>query len=231
VNLIPTIVLIVVIGLIWLITGSVRRAKQQKKRRIEFLRNLGFYSVPEDEPMLVQKIASLNPKKTGPFSTKNLQVRKEYSYSLYLYDLHDSSGDGTTINHDQVSLVAGEWSLPRFSILPKIESKGFLAQMANQAMTWAAGLAFVRVDFPEDPPFQDHFILAGDDESALRAFFTPARRQQLLEHHSWCLEGYHDILNLSKMDFSRKNKEEWEQQILSTLDTASALARIFTESE
>jgi hypothetical protein len=64
---------------------------------------------------------------------------------------------------------SAEASLPRFSLVPE----GFFRRLAQR-------FGKQDFDFEEDPEFSNAYQLQGDDERAVRALFTPARRAILM---------------------------------------------------
>jgi hypothetical protein len=82
------------------------------------------------------------------------------------------TGGGHGSHHHRFSAMlweSAEASLPRFSLVPE----GFFRRLAQR-------LGTQDFDFEEDPEFSRAYQLQGDDERAVRALFTPARRTLLV---------------------------------------------------
>jgi hypothetical protein len=81
------------------------------------------------------------------------------------------TGGGNSNHHHRLTVLlwdAPEAALPRFSLLPE----GFFRRMAHR-------FGVQDFDFDEDAEFSQAYQLQGDDERAVRALFTAARRAYL----------------------------------------------------
>jgi hypothetical protein len=82
------------------------------------------------------------------------------------------TGGGKNSNHHRLTAMlweSPEANLPRFSLVPE----GFFRRVAQRFGTQD-------FDFEEDAEFSRAYQLQGDDERAVRALFTPARRAFLM---------------------------------------------------
>lgn len=83
-------------------------------------------------------------------------------------------------------------------------------------------VGFKDIDFPEDEEFSRKIYLKGDDENALRAFFTPGVRAAVSAQTNWCVDGGGEWLALY-----RANHQAKPEEIGTFLEEARALAEFF----
>jgi hypothetical protein len=91
---------------------------------------------------------------------------------LIVFDYQYTVGSGknsSTRSYAVVLAIGSQFQLPRFSLEPET----FIHRVADF-------FGFKDIDFEEDANFSDRFLLKGDQEEAIRSFFTPARRAKLV---------------------------------------------------
>lgn len=88
------------------------------------------------------------------------------------FDYSYATGGGNSARRHRFAMMLWEspdTRLPRFSLAPE----GFFQRLGQR-------FGVKDYDFTEDPEFSRAYQLQGDDEAAVRALFTPARRAYLL---------------------------------------------------
>jgi hypothetical protein len=160
---------------------------------------------------------------------EEVKRKSEWGYELFLFDLKDSSGDSTHRETDQAVLIASDLKLPRFSLFPKAEGTGFMANMANRLLAWISAKFAAQAAFPDFPEFDRKYIVWGDDEAVLRRFFTSTRLSRLSATQELQAEGNGDGLLFSRMLLHRSKRTDVEK-LQDILQTAKTLFEIFKEA-
>jgi len=194
--------LYIIFGVFLLIAGlivwAVRAGKNKLAERKQLFLEFGFQEVPERASELTERMTTLHHHWTQRHSVEDPKRKSEWGYEMILFDLRDSSGDSTHTDFDQALLLSPDLKLPRFTLFPKMQGTGFLAGMANKAMAWVAAKFAVQAAFPDFPEFDAKYIVWGDDEAALRGYFSSSRLGRLAQTQELQLEG-----NVNGLLFSR----------------------------
>jgi hypothetical protein len=91
---------------------------------------------------------------------------------IVIFDYQYTVGSGknsSTRSYAVVMAISPQLQLPQFSLVPET----FAHRVADF-------FGFKDIDFEEDAPFSDQFLLKGEQEGAIRSFFTSARRTRLV---------------------------------------------------
>ena len=175
------IVAVIVGAIIWAVAAN-------RKRRPEHgddLATLGFEPVASPPPALRDALASLQSRAEDPPPTiNNLHRRSTPAGELYLLDAQGGDGGRIWLGAGTLTALIPGLAAPSLVLLPGApEPAGGLAQAALQrALDLIGGMSgLARIAYPDDVEFSERFVALGDDEEAVRAFLTDARRTALLE--------------------------------------------------
>jgi hypothetical protein len=165
--ILPVVAAVAVAGAV--VAGVVLRERRRRAALEEYclVRGYGFERERRDGE------ASL----TGAFSVLKQGRRRRWGVTVNgqvggrpfsAFEFTYVTGGGNSSHHHRLTVMlwdAPEASLPRFSLVPE----GFFRRLAHR-------FGMQDFDFDEDPDFSRAYQLQGDDERAVRALFTPARR-------------------------------------------------------
>ncbi len=227
--------ILVVLGFIlffgWMIVWMARSTKQQKKERADMAAMLGFQPVLKtDHVTLKSRLAHINPKHgSNDKELRDVFVKHIPEGDLYLYDLWDTSGDSSNaIQSLALALVTTERLFPRFVISSRLAMPGMLAQLANKVLSWSVGFQMTVVDFPEEPDFNEHFVVAGNDELEVRNLLNSSILHRIKGYKGILLAGGGDTLEYSPQ--FEKNAGKKDINYLSTrINSALDVMRLFIE--
>jgi hypothetical protein len=96
---------------------------------------------------------------------------------------HESSSEMTvaTIDHPRLEV-------PAFCVEPRTRGDGL----------WFRAFDLEPVAFPDDPAFEERFVVRGPDAAGIRGLLTDAVRRELLLRGPWSFEGYGQTLMMSR---------------------------------
>ena len=161
-----------------------------EKKRTEALEKVASdlslsFSKNHDEGLLatMQRFSLFNQGHSRKM--KNVMQADTEIARLSIFDYQYTTGGGQhshTHTHTVVSMESDDLKLPNFRIRPE----GFFDRVGS-------ALGFQDIDFDDDKAFSDAYVLAGDDEEAIRAFLTPQLRKLLVEHKKCCVESDHGV--------------------------------------
>jgi hypothetical protein len=170
--------------LIWL---SVRYEKKRTQQLMEAGQALGFEPLsilPTDLDGVTGGFVLLN---TGRDRTASNIVRRQADQlDVVIYDYRYTVGHGksTQTPHQTVVLFRSPAiQAPRLILKPE----GWLNKIGEL-------FGGKDIDFDEAPEFSKKFVLAGDDEAAIREFFTLERLELLTTFHKLCIEAQPETL-------------------------------------
>ena len=140
--------------------------KKRKQRALD-LRSvadtLGFPYAGNDSSRAPQVNTALF-RRGGSRRFRNVMTGTQgnYQVSLFDYSYTVSAGESSSTYRQTVAAIIQDRPLPRFELRPE----GFLDRIAD---------TFVRrdIDFESHPEFSKRYVLRGEDETAIRAMFTP----------------------------------------------------------
>jgi hypothetical protein len=182
--------------------------RKRKTQRAGEAAARGFRPVTPPDPNVVEWIVALH-RRPG---RKSLEVRELFhrdagDHGLYLFDLADTSGeDAGLVCHGAVAILAPALRLPRFTLVPQVESEGRLARLTNWIIQRLPTAGGARVEFPQAPAFQQRYALMAEDEAAARAFFKASRLAHLAETRYWMMEGSGQALTLDRLEIGRAGR-------------------------
>lgn len=159
--------------------------KREQQRREEFQSLAGglglesFEHLPADDAERFDRFALASRGRNGQIS--NVIVADSGELRMVIFDFKFTTGSGknkTTHRQTVVQIHNEALSLPAFTIGPE----SFMHRLGNF-------LGIDDIDFAEDEEFSNRFLLNGDDEQAVRAFFDADRRRALMKHASVSVEA------------------------------------------
>jgi hypothetical protein len=227
--------ILVVLGFIlffgWMIVWMARSTKQQKKERADMAAMLGFQPVLKpDYVTLKSRLAHINPKHVNNYiELRDVFIRHIPEGDLYLYDLWDTSGDSSNVIQDRaLALVVTGKQFPRFVISTRLSMPGMLAQFANKVISWAVGYQMTIFDFPEEPDFNEHFVVAGEDELEVRNLLNSSILHRIKGHEWIFLAGGGDTLEYSPQ-FEKYTGKKDINYLSTRINSALDVMRLFIE--
>lgn len=195
------LIFLIPLGIILIFGGMVfflaRNAKRNKIRSLELAATLGFQPVAEmDHPRLLRRLAQINPKHGGKDKElRNVFIKHLPDGDLYLYDLWDTGGDSSSVVEDKaLAMVYSGRQFPRFAISARINMPGVLAKLANNVISWAITRNLIVIQFPENPTFNERFIVACEDEQETRTLLDASIINRLARFDGLFLAGAGDTL-------------------------------------
>jgi hypothetical protein len=164
--------------------------KQQADRR-STTEALGFTCDDAPDRTLMDCIMALHRRTPNQaLSLKNVFMRRESAYTVYILDLIDSSGESTSeLMHGGVAIFSESLVIPRFSLMFQIPGRGTLTDLVNLAMSKLIAGSGQVMRFKDHPAFDERYFFVGSDEGALRSFFTKPLLDVLCEKPMRKIEG------------------------------------------
>ena len=174
--LIIGIILIFILFVLFAIQAT-KRTREEKNLRA---RQLGFEPVVEIPQDLQSRIEDLyQNEKDRTLEIRNLHHRREWEQDLYLFDILDTSDEDSWMGRDVIGVISRNLALPRFSLItiPEFGKDGVLGNLMEKILDkvfkWAANFQRLsRVEFPDQPGFDDRFVVYGRDEHDVRTLFS-----------------------------------------------------------
>jgi hypothetical protein len=173
--------------LIAVIAGIAYLAWQMEKKRREALRqvaeNLGFSFSPEAAELSSAEFARRHLFTLGRDrrATNLLRGQLDHEEALVFdYRFTTGAGKSRTVHRRTVAAVSlgKRAGLPGFELRPE----GILDKIGS-------ALGYQDIDFPEHPGFSKHFLLRGQDESAVREVFDDTVIEAVENLKGICIEG------------------------------------------
>lgn len=199
-RILPLLIVIAVVALFALIVFAMIRAnRRHTEKRAELAAAFGFTPVQHPGRDLLERIASLQPRRGVPLELRNVFSKVTADGTLYLFDLWNTSGDDDSVMQEKAfALVVPGLNLPRFSLFPRIEIPGKLAGLANRVIDWAVSQSGERISFEENPAFIEHYIITGEDETAVRQALNSALCNRLIQFDNIVFQVGGDTLCASR---------------------------------
>ena len=121
------------------------------------------FSAEENGPLLGKLQVFQMFNKGRARKMKNVMTAETDAASLAIFEYQYTTGSGKNSKTHRFTVAAMETpalQLPQFTTRPE----GFLDRIGS-------AMGFQDIDFDEHPEFSDAFVLKGEDETAIRAFF------------------------------------------------------------
>lgn len=189
------------VGLIFLSVYSQRKTNARKR---EAAACLGFTPVDKPGQEFVDRIQALYENASWKRFKLDHVSRKSFADGeIYLFDLWETSGeDNTTLVEQGIAILSPYLHLPRFSLSPKLQMKGALAEWTNSLIKWAYSRRDQPVDFSAHPAFDSRYIVMGDEAGAIRECLDAHLMNRLLRLENYSVAAGGDVLILSHSGFT-----------------------------
>ncbi len=180
------VAVVFVIGVVALMVVLLIVIKRAEKARIEALKNtataMKFSFEAEGDVRQIRALGDLPVFSEGQTrKVTNLMTGRAGDQEVKVFDYWYSSGGGKksqSCNYTVVLYPGGARALPDCALAPE---NAFLDKIYKMA-------GYKDIDFDDGPTFSAVYMLRGNDETAIRAAFTPERRAFLEQHQGWCVQ-------------------------------------------
>ena len=219
----------VIIGLFLLaVYGMVSSEKKRIKRKREDILSSGFHPIENPDPSLVKHLLSLYTKRESQkLSLRNLFQRRENDYLLYLYEVWNEGSDDNHLYEEWGLAMASPYlNLPRFSLIPKIDTPGKFAGLVNRFLEKLTVKGSVKIEFADHLPFSRRYLVTGEDESAIRKLFSSRLLNHLSSTSFLLVDGDRNLLTFSKYDLERAKRNGKMELLSSRLQEARAFFQL-----
>jgi len=187
------------------VTAAVVSSLRQTAARRQRLALMGFSPVAHPDPELSERLSALSRRHGGGrVRVRNVLRKDADGYQLYILDATTQRGESASDTQETVVLVSPRLRLPGFSLFPKVEAGGFLAETANRVMVTLLGRMMPAIEMPEHPEFARRYTLFGTDEAGVRAAFSDDILAHLSEAPGLVVEAGGDTLTLARLPMPGK---------------------------
>lgn len=228
----PLLGLYILLGVLALVVALAVWAYRLSGKREEEWRRLdaeyGFHEAPGRAADLAERMKTLHHHWGERHGVQGAKRKSDWGYELLLFDLREPDEGSSRLTLHQAVLVSPDLKLPRFTLFPRMQGTGLTAAMTNKALAWVGSQFPVHPAFPDAPEFDARYMVWGNDEAALREFFTPARLARLAETEELQVEGDGDALHFSRVPFARL-KQTYADKLQEVLRNAKTLHDIFKD--
>jgi hypothetical protein len=178
---------ILVVFIVFLLVIRFTLSNRKKKAEwIRLLTELGFSPVEIPEPALVESLSRLFPCQARCESRlENVYFKPVRQGIMYVFDVIQSGGEGTSRLVGNVGFTSPDLGLPSLALIPLPGSSagigGVARETAVRLVEWVllrAGLT--RVHFPDQPDFENRYLVLGQDEAHIHSFLTRDRIARLV---------------------------------------------------
>ncbi len=234
------IAVLVVLGLAGTMILSILSFRQKKQMRHEQLVSMGFIPVQPVTEDIIRRITAIHQHTPHQHLVMENVYRKHFmGGAIYLFDLVDTGGNEfSVVGTHMVGVISTMLHLPCFALVPIPNTPrvdlGPLVIGAEKILQWAIEkTGLTHIHFPDNPPFDDHFITITRQEEEVRQFLTPARMSFLCAHErSYRLDAGDDTFTLTGKPYqNRRNRElddlNFEQEINLLLSDAKTFLTRF----
>jgi hypothetical protein len=154
--------------MIWVIWYNLRRRTIIKESALA----QGFTRVQHPSPEFQARIEALYRSSHGQrFKLRNVYQRSFADGDLYLFDLSETSGDGSTILVQMgIAVVSDQLALPWFTMRPKIKLSQKLTGLATRLIEATSFMYGQRIDFSDHPTFDGLYWVFSRDQDAVVDF-------------------------------------------------------------
>ncbi|MEM7559808.1 MAG: hypothetical protein AAF394_11875 [Planctomycetota bacterium] len=213
-----------VIGIVALVIfGIVGSIVAEKKRRETLAKFAGDLGLEYREALSAQDASqfqqfNLANKGRGHKATNAVTADSgELRMVIFDYKYTTGSGKNSTTHRQSVVMAfsTGSLQLPHFTISPE----NFLSKISDF-------FGFKDIDFDDDKAFSDAFLLHGEDEAAVRGFFTPERRKRFFDFRDVSIEA-----RASTFIFYVPRKRSKADEIRGLMERAFAIYTLLSTEE
>jgi hypothetical protein len=172
----PFIILAVICGVGGLVILAIVLHRHYERKRAEAMeqaaQSLGFeYLGPTESPLpvLLAGFELMNRGRGRKFKNVMLRTADDRSVFLCDYQYTTSNGKNSTTHHQSLAVIqSAAMQLPAFQMYPE----NMLSRIGQM-------LGMQDIDFEDAPEFSRRFVLRGNDESAIREYFSPAALEEI----------------------------------------------------
>lgn len=188
-NLVPILIggLLFLAAIIALSIWASRVRRQRTGSRQEALFALGFVPLEPPPAELRDRVAALQPHRSqGQVTLRSVYGRPIEGGQVYLFESIDAESDDVSFLTDGTLAIASKaLRSPTFTALPRLETRGSLGLLMEGMLERAYAIladrgGLIRVSFPDDPEFEERFVVLAAEPGAAEAFLTAERRTALL---------------------------------------------------
>ncbi|MEZ6134522.1 MAG: hypothetical protein R3C53_06400 [Pirellulaceae bacterium] len=218
--MVPIIVFVTLgIGFVILIAFAIQAENKRKKAIEAAATELGLAFTPgltsADQNLFQQfGLSQIGHSRAATLAT----VADSGELRLILFDYTYTTGSGKqkqTRQYHVVMATSQTLDLPKFSLSPE----SFFHRLGDF-------FGYKDIDFEDDETFSNQFLLKGDDESAIREFFKPARRTALVPLGQIYIET-----NRNSFIFYRSGKQRDLDHLRSMLEEGFTVHTKLSEAE
>lgn len=192
-----------VAGLMALAAALWKGDRGRRQERLARLEGMGFQrGLPPGMLTLEPVQGLLRPPEHGrPPQVRQVWHKVGDDFVLLLLEFVEPRGTGPV-----VAIRSPRLQVPRFSLFPKVDQEGMLADLANRALALLLEHVGGQVAFTSPGEFVRRYLVAGPDEQAVRDYLTEERRRQLGETRSWSLQAEGDLFVLDELPIATRGK-------------------------
>ena len=181
--LVSAAVLLTTVSLVVAIVWLVRRFEKKRTEALQAVATdvgLQFSATKNDELLAKMNAFSLFNKGRGR-KMKNVMTTETDIARLTMFDYQYTTGGGQhsqTSRHTVVALESDVLKFPSFALRPE----GVFQKVG-------AAIGMQDIDFEGHPEFSNSFVLTGDDEQSVRAFFDADVLELVAQQQGICVES------------------------------------------
>jgi len=218
-------VLIVAVVAGSIIAGILKVSNHYNQKRASALENVAeslkmSFKAKDEKDIFRYSLAHLALMDKGRKSSRkalNIFTGTENGLAINMFDYNYAEGTSSDVAHykQTVAVFKSEsFNLPVFSMGPE----NFLHRIG-------AKLGMQDIDFEDYPQFSKQYLLEGENEAAIRSFFTPSILDFFTQNKDWNVEGHGQYLVLYK-SCVKLEPEEMEPFMKETLSMATLFQSI-----
>jgi hypothetical protein len=162
---------------------AIRSSRRYQAEKHHHITTLGF-EAPSSEPSRLQtRVEDLYRRhQKGKLALENVYFRRELDQDLYIFDIYNTSGEGSELGQEVFGMISSQLALPHFSLttIPDFDRNSLIGGLMDTLLDKVMDLAekhldLERVDFPDRPEYQDRFVAFGRDPYAVRELLSRSR--------------------------------------------------------
>lgn len=180
-----------------------KRDGARQKERLARLEGMGFRRGLPPGMLTLEPVQALlrAPEHGSAPRVRQVWHKVGDDFQMLLLEFVEPRGTGPV-----VAVRSPRLRMPRFSLFPKVDQEGMLADLANRALGLLLEQVGGQIAFTSPGDFVRRYLVAGPDEQAVREYLTEERRQQLGETRSWSLQAEGDLFVLDELPLATRGK-------------------------
>jgi hypothetical protein len=220
----------VLLAVVAFIAASIAWARWEVRRRraktAREMTDLGFEPANASDPGLSERLKRLHRSGTDFWNIAIAWKRDEPDGRVYVFDLWVERNEQRILEGGYILIVSPRLDLPRFGILPKIQSSGVLPALASRFQKFVVN-RLGPVPFDDHPEFDRAYSVVGDDQVAIRQFLTDARLRELSRRRVGRIEAGGDSFSYFRGESQARGRTPSPTHVRNALDEARAVCRAF----